>query len=651
MLYCGRCGTQLGVACPTCGFINPLDFLFCGRCGTRLQAEIAELPASPAPTPSLQAESLQAAAAPLQPVSLEISTLPAVEALSFNVGTGGPALASPKQLVGERRIATVILADVRSSTDLLERLGTEAWVEIMNRVFQILETEIYRFGGHIDQFRGDGLVAFFGATGAHEDDPERAVLAGLAMQRAMQEYAADLDTQLGVELKLRVGINTGEIIVTSIGARSQHWEDTAMGEAIAIASRMETAAEPGTVLVSANTYRLVSSNFRWQELGEIMVKGVSTAIAVYRPLEHLNAADGESRSMDFCFTTSLTGRSAEFQLLSRTIEELYGGSGGIAIVSGETGLGKSFLVSKVREHFNREEILRAEAQQGSQGHAPKNHEYPRITWLTGSCRSYDQSWPYSLWLDILQKWLNALPDEPAETVSARLYHESELLWGENLTEHYPYLAKFLSLPLDETYRERVRHLGAESLQRQFRQAIRSWVEKMAERGPTIMVLNDVHWADASALDLLRFCLPLSDNQSLLWIVTMRPDRTSNAWELRHHIETEYPHRLVVLDLQPLTEHEINNLLDDVVGSSGLSDETRQLIFRKSDGNPYYVQELVRALISQGALVLDAETGRYRETRAVGSMNLPDSLQSLVLARIDRTSPEERRVLQVAAVVG
>jgi predicted ATPase len=189
------------------------------------------------------------------------------------------------------------------------------------------------------------------------------------------------------------------------------------------------------------------------------------------------------------------------------------------------------------------------------------------------------------------------------------------------------------------------------LQRQFHHAIRSWIEKLSLRGPTVIVLNDIHWADTSGLDLLRYCLDLAENQAILWILTMLPDRTSRAWELRQHIETEYPHRTVLLDLQPLSEPEICELLNLFIDENALSEKTRHLIVTKSDGNPHYVQELVRALVNQGALQLDQETGKYREVKAVSSLDLPDSLHSLVLARIDRTTPEERRVLQSASVIG
>ena len=187
-------------------------------------------------------------------------------------------------LRGERRIATVLMADVKDSTQLLERLGSELWVTMMNRVFQLAGAEIYRFGGEIDQFRGDGLVAFFGAHMTREDDPERAVMAALSVQEALRRYAGELEESDGITFRTRVGINTGEIIAAEIGDLGRHVESTAMGEAVALAARMEAAAEPDTVLVSENTYRLVRALFDWEPLGEASVKGIAAPVPVYRPL-------------------------------------------------------------------------------------------------------------------------------------------------------------------------------------------------------------------------------------------------------------------------------------------------------------------------------------------------------------------------------
>jgi class 3 adenylate cyclase len=358
MRFCGQCGIRLAWVCPACSFANPPAFRFCGQCGTQR----SEVPAPVQPPPA-------------QP-PLEV------------VASPHPA---PVQLEGERRLATVILADVTGSTDLMERIGTEAWVEVMNRVFHILESEVYRFGGEVDQFRGDGLVAFFGATAAHEDDPERAVLAGLAMQRALEPYAAELVERESIDLRLRVGVNTGEVIVASVGDRRQYSEDTVMGEAVALAARMETAAEPGTVLVSEHTYRLVEPRFEWEPLGEITVKGVSHPLTVYRPLAPRADAGRPYRLQAFVLSVPLIGREAEFSLIKNRVEGLRAGRGGIVMVMGDEGMGKSFLVTQVRQHLVRDCALLAEAC--ATGPRTDALSPLGLTWLQGRCRSYGQSSP------------------------------------------------------------------------------------------------------------------------------------------------------------------------------------------------------------------------------------------------------------------
>jgi len=616
--YCGKCGAYLARVCANCGYANPLDYSFCGMCGARLVVE---------PTTEEQLSLFK-----------EIEHAPRMSSRMW-------------KLEGERRVATVILADVRSSTDLMEQIGTEAWVEIMNRVLQILEAEIYRFGGQVDQFRGDGLVAFFGAASAHEDDPERAILAALSMQYAIQPYGAELADHRGIDLKLRVGVNTGEVIVTSVGDSSQYREDTAMGEAVALASRMETAAEPGTILVSGNTYRLVESNFRWQPLGEIMVKGISHPIPVYRPLGPQPDSEWSRDLMAYGVQTQLTGRTVEFQILQGSIEDLYGGRGGIVMLTGENGMGKSFLVTHVRHHFARQGALLAGAHSDKPASTVENPPYSTMTWLQGACRSYGQTWPYSMWLDMLQRWSGMRPDDPPEESRDRLYCQSEALWGDHLDMFYPYLATFLSLPLEEAYVERVRHLDAGGLQRQFFLSVRNWVEALAKREPLVLVFNDMQWSDASSLDLLRYCLSLCDSEALLWIMIYRSDRTSPVWNFRHLIETDYPHRLASIELSSLTNEDSRELIEQTIGRDALSEQTCALVIQKAEGNPYYIREIIHNLVDQGVLVRDAETGKWNEARMISSLDLPDSLQSLLLERIDRLSPEERRVLQMAAVIG
>jgi class 3 adenylate cyclase/tetratricopeptide (TPR) repeat protein len=611
MRFCGSCGTRLTVTCTECGFANPLDFRFCGMCGTRLSAEPSVIE-QPALLPTTEAE-------PLLPV-----TTPPLE--------------------GERRVVTVILTDLTDSTNLLEIIGTEGWVELMNRILHILESEIYRFGGEVSQFRGDGLVAFFGATVAHEDDPERAVLAALSMQRSFDSYVRELVQPEAADLRMRVGVNTGEVIVTT-GSDRQHWQETAMGMAVAIASRMETAAEPGTVLVSEHTYHLVEPQFDWYPLGEISVKGVSQPIAVYRPHRHIADIELVPHGETFPETMPRIGRENEFHVLKACVEGLFEGRGGIATLTGDKGSGKSFLLSEVRQYFAHREALLAETRATS---AVADNS---LAWVRGRCRSYSQTWPYSMWLDLFRDWLGIRPDDSKEEKLACLRRHAEQLWGNALAEHYPYLATFLGFPLEETFTEKIRHLDSEGLRQRFFLAVRSWIEAACRRGAVVLAISDMQWVDDSSLDLLKYCLPICDSESLLWMLSFRPERETSIWKFHHYVEAQYPHRLTNIELLPLTQAQSSELINHLVGPGTLPEETSELIIRNAGGNPYYILELIRALIDQGILAREAGDGPWRLTRPVTTLDMPGSLQRLLLTRIDRLSARQRMILQIASVIG
>jgi class 3 adenylate cyclase/type II secretory pathway predicted ATPase ExeA len=626
MKFCGQCGARLGVACAGCGFVNPAPYRFCGMCGRRLaDGEIA----SPTPLAMTAKEEI----ASQKPLAM----------------TTGNGAITP--LAGERRIATSLLADVRSSTDLMELLGTEAWVQLMNRVLQLLAAEVSRFGGRVDQFRGDGLVAFFGATDAHEDDPERAVLAGLAMHEAIQACAAELKAQVQAELKVRVGINTGEVIVASVGEAAVHREETAMGGGVALAARMETAAEPGTVLVSEHTYRLIEGRFEWQPLGEITVKGIVRPVAVYRPLRSRTTTDALAA---YDLTLPFTGRETAFAALTGCVAALCSGRGGIALVTGEKGMGKSLLTNRARQHFaQRTAICPADAPQ-----SPAPTAAPAVTWLSCTCRSYDQAIPYAMWVGLLRFWLEAAAGGGESDPAALLRQQAAALWGVEsapAAEHYaPYLATLLSLPIEDAHAERIAHLKAEELQKQLAQALYGWVEALARQGPLVLAFSDLQWADASSLEALKRCLPICDTAPILWLASFRPDRAAPVWAFSHHVETEYPHRLTSIDLPPLTADESRALVEALLGRrskpDALADRALELVIEKGEGNPYYLREIIYALIGQGLLRQDA-AGAWRPTQPIASFDLPGSLRSLLLARVDRLAADEHRVLQIAAVIG
>ena len=312
-------------------------------------------------------------------------------------------LAPAVQLEGERRFASVLSAGVVESASLMQQIGMEDWLEVMNRVFEILRTQVYRFGGVVDHFRGGRMVAFFGVPTAHEDDPLRAVLTALAMQDAMVDHAAHLpkterpDTGRPYVLLLRIGVNSGEVIATTTVDGDRGADDMAIGVAVAMAAGVEKAADPGTVLVGESTYRLVQQLFEWRPLGQVSGEGLATPVAVFRPLAP-KAAVGKGRGIPG-LESPLVGRDSELHAFRRAVQDVRSGVGGILTLVGEAGIGKSRLVAEVRG---------IESETEDKG----------VRWVEGRCLSYGTPIAYHLWLDTLRGLLNVAPDASPSTTTA-----------------------------------------------------------------------------------------------------------------------------------------------------------------------------------------------------------------------------------------
>lgn len=584
------CGTAIARACLQCGEWNPLNFRFCGTCGSEIQIA-------------------------MQQKSTKVDTRPL------------------RQLEGERRLCTVLMADVFNSTGILERVGSESWVMAMNQVLQIMEREIKRLGGIVDQFRGDGLVAFFGSQQAHEDDPERGVMAALGIQDAITEYAKQVLNEQDIRLRVRVGVNTGELIRTSMSDDPQRQMDTGMGEAITVAARMETSAEPGTVLVSQNTYRLIESHFKWQPLGEIPIKGLSYPIRAYRPISH-QSADEAAPQTEKGMPAEALFRPEEAEILIRQIKHLLNGQGGIALLSGKKGMGKTFLLRYVREHFNAEREHTKETS---------------FTWLTGYCHSFEQNQPYSMWVDLLERWLNTVGDESAEKRRERLH--KKLHEYESIGWTYPYLATMLSLPIEDEYNEWLGNIPVEELKKLIFRATRSWLKTLASIEPLLLAFAYVQWADETSLELLETCLPLCERLPILFQFTHHSDLDTVSEDFRNLLHQDYSKHLVFIELQPFDKDQSRALIETTLAPHKLSKGTLELVIQQAEGNPYYINELLHQMMENNIIQRDKDSGAWHETRTVTSLDLPNSLQGLLMTRLDRLSSHERQVIQTAAVIG
>jgi len=580
--FCQNCGRSLEQNCPACGTANALSANFCKQCGTRL------------------------AAAP--PARRE------------------PAVSEP---ASERRIVTLLFCDVKGSTRLAEQLDPETWAEIMDGAFEYLVAAVIRYDGTVARLMGDAILAFFGAPVAHEDDPLRAIRAGLDMLSDLRPYQEKVRQQLlaaGVEagptdFEVRVGINTGLVVVGAIGSE-QGREYTAMGDAANLAARMEQLARPGTVQIAQDTYKLVAPLIESKALGAVKVKGKRDPVLTYRVLA-LKARPGQLRGLAG-MEAPLIGREREMAQLEWALADLNQGIGRIVTLVGEAGLGKSRLIAEIRKHD-----LAGASQ-----------------WLEVASLSFEIDQPYGLMRRLIRRLLGVTEVETNRVMLEKLNR----LMGD----------------LDESQQEGIRQaaralfgittggeqplLEGEALQEALATGMITLWREQAAHERLVLVFDDLHWADRASVELIGRLLPLVGEVPVLFLCVFRPDRDTAAWQLKGQAETDFPHRYTALLLQPLTDHQSTVLASSLLTVTDLPEALRDLILRKAEGIPFFVEEIVRELMESGAVVL-SDDGSWRPVGEIGDIPVPESLESLLVSRMDRLEEPVRHTLQLAAVIG
>jgi class 3 adenylate cyclase len=494
----------------------------------------------------------------------------------------------------DRRPITILFTDIVGSTTLAEKLDPEEWQEIVNGAHRRVTDVITRYEGTVAQLLGDGVLAFFGAPRAHEDDPARAVRAGLDIQHEISEYAHELRGYVE-NFQMRVGINTGHVVVGGVGSAG-HMEYLAVGDAVNLAARLQGAAQPGTVLISEVTARLVQSSFDWRDLGEISVKGKAEPVRVFQVI---GARAGFSDGRGIAGLTSpLVGRERELGVLRDHLQELRAGQGQIVFVLGEAGIGKSRLVEEARLATGEPPIAETGAQ------PTQRDSQITIRFLEGRALSYGQALSFWTIRQLLQNDLGLADGEPEIRIQVALRRRVKELFGTRSDEVLPYLAHLLGVQLGGAAAERVAVLDGETLKRQVLLSIVEYIAQLAHRQPTVLVFEDLHWADPSSLNTLERLLRVTDRAPLMVLVLMRPETDKPAWHIREVAARDYRRRFHELQLEALSTESADQMVNHLLAVSALPGSVRQLILERAEGNPFYLEEIIRSLIEQGGIVHD-----------------------------------------------
>lgn len=527
-------------------------------------------------------------------------------------------------VIGGRRIISVLFCDVRGSTAAASQLDPEEWAEIMNGAFEQIMQPIYRYEGTVVRLLGDALLAFFGAPIAREDDPQRAVLAALEIQKTVQAYAERVRCQWDVDFQVRCGINTGLVVVGAFGGE-QHAEYTAMGDAVNLAARMEQTAQPGTVQISEATYRLVAPLFDVEDLGGIEVKGKDEPQRAYRVLAK-RAEPGPLRGIPG-LQTPLTGRRTEFATMVSAIERLRRGGGSVIFLLGEAGLGKSRLIRELKQYTS--------------------NVYPTTRWYQTGSFSYEKAQPYGQVQHLLRSVCRIAGDDtPAQQREkiAGAVSEMALPDPEQTRRALAVLFGVAEESAAETRLEGETFKGS-----LFASMIPFW-QAIASTYAVVVCFDDMQWMDAASAELLEHVLRNIGEVPLHMLCAMRPSMQSAGWALMEYAESQFGEHVSRIALPPLSQEENEQLLDSLLPAGDTSASVREQILRKAAGNPLFVEEVVRVLRDQAAKAQREEPRAWSTQREL-DIEIPDNLQTLLIARVDHLDPEVRETLMLASVLG
>ncbi len=578
--FCLGCGARFSISCGSCDKDLPPGSRFCNKCGTPVTPESSSQPRFASPesyTPKHLAEKI---------------------------------LTSKAALEGERKQVTVLFADLKGSMELLADRDPEEARKLLDPVLEHMMEAVHRYEGTVNQVMGDGIMALFGAPLAHEDHAVRACYAALRMQESVTRYAEDARRDHGVNVQIRVGLNSGEVVVRAIGS-DLHMDYSAVGQTTHLAARMEQFASPGSILLTPSTLEFVEGYVAVKSLGPVPVRGLAEPVEVY---EVTGAGPARTR-LQAAVRRGLTrfvGRNAELEQLLRAQQLAGNGHGQVAAIVGEAGVGKSRLVYEF------------------------THSHRLQGWLTleSASVSYGKATSYLPMIDVLKGYFKIQDRDDLREIREKVTGKL-LTLDRTLEPTLPALLALLDLPVDDGA---WRALDPGQRRQRTLDAVRRLLLREAREQPLLLIFEDLHWIDSATQALLDSLVESLGSARLLLLVNYRPEH-QHAWGGKTYYSQ--------LRLDALPAESAGELLDALLGEDPGLATLKQLLVKR--GNPFFLEETVRTLVETKALA--GEHGRYRLTQPVQAIQVPATVQAMLAARIDRLLPEDKRLLQVASVIG
>ena len=565
------------MGCASCGQVNRQGARFCDNCGRPLTAGVV-LPDVHLAMPSHLADKIR---------------------------DSGAAVA------GERKLVTVLFADVQGSMGMSEEVDPEEWRRILNRFYEILTEGVHRFEGTVNQYTGDGIMAIFGAPIAHEDHARRACFAALHLRQSLGLYATTLRRERGLSFSVRMGLNSGEVIVGGIGP-DLHMEYTAVGHTVGLASRMEHLAAPGSAYITERTAELIGDHFDLDDLGTFDVKGVREPVRVFE----LQAIGRQRTRFDIDRARGLSrfvGRREETAVLTTALDAVEAGHGQVVTIAGEAGVGKSRLCHEFVER------VRASG----------------IKVFVAHGQPHGRAFPFAPVLELLRGYFGI--NDTDEAVAARQkIAGSLLLLDESFRDSLPLVFDFLGVPdPDLPYPQ----IDPDARMRRLHALMRRLIEARSDRGPALILIEDLQWLDEGSESYIAEIVDAAPGARTLVLLNFRPE----------YRPTWVSNVTAQIAVGPLDTDAIAEMLDYRLGDDPTLSELGPYVIRRTGGNPFFIEEVVRSLVGAGALV--GSEGAYRMVGRLSQVSVPPTVQAIIAARVDRLADIDKLVLQTASVIG
>ena len=589
--FCVRCGNYFMIFCPKCGTKISLAYNFCGVCGQSLSNSYPD--ASP--------QDSQSNGAPL-----------------------GEAIPEFTPTAGERRHVTVLFSDLSGYTAMCDKLDPEEVKGIMSSIFEEIAIVVNSYDGFIEKFIGDAVMAIFGVPIAHEDDPVRAIKAAAKIHGIVENLSPQIEKKIGKPLSMHTGINTGLVVTGDIDFEKGIHRMS--GDTINLAARLSDLAKDGEILIGPETFSATRNHFSFQPLKSIRIKGKNEPTTPYRVLaEKTSAADGR---LDIQVSSEMVGRDQELAKLELQMLKVINGQGSVINVFGEPGIGKSRLLAEMRQQ---EMIKRVRLWEGRSISIGKNLSFHPI-------------------IDLFKQWTQIKEDDTHVEASDKLFNAIHRVCEDEEDEVFPFVATMMGMNLSGKHARRVKGIEGEALEKLILKNVRQLLIRSTELIPIVIVMEDLHWADTTSLELLESLFHLARTHRVIFINVFRPGYWQGDNRRVETLANWFPDvDFLEINLKPLDKQMTEALVNNMLQVKGLRRSIRQQIVNRAGGNPFFTEEIVRSLIDVKAIV--RINGAFEVTDKIDHVVIPATINDLLTARIDRMDKQTRDLIKVASVIG